>query len=68
MDFIKIAKGGLISEGFSLRLQYPIEDAKPLSSVKYLKKEKMLIIVLKIGAKVENFLILSHFYILNNKN
>ena len=41
-DFIKIAKGGLISEGFSLRLQHPLEDAKSLSWVReyYPPKER----------------------------
>ena len=33
MDFIKIAKGGLISESFSPRLQNPIEDTKSVSWV-----------------------------------
>ena len=46
-------RGGLISESLNLYLEY-------------YPKEKMLVIVLKIRAKVKNFL--SHLYILNNKN
>ena len=56
-------KGGLISEIFSLCLQSPKKAAKTLSSAHYPSKVKMLRvifwhIVLEIGDKVKNFLIL----------